>query len=190
MSVTLLLTFAGSAAAFHNAPVVQRTRRTASVVMGDPIKPTDFPVKNVWTTVCSKADLKPSSLKAAFGAGQDILIATDKGGKVFASANVCPHIGTPLDQGTVEDGAIICPLHRSAFDLRTGKLVGPWCPAPPLIGPLTGKLKSPKELKTFQARTQGGSVQVLLDVNAKKRFDSNYWRGILDAQGKVDGSYY
>ena len=25
-------------------------------------------------------------------------------------------------------------------------------------------------------------VQVLLDVNAKKRFDANYWRGILDAQ--------
>ena len=43
--------------------------------------------------------------------------------------------GTPLDQGTVEDNAIVCPLHRSAFDLRTGKLVGPWCPAPPLVGP-------------------------------------------------------
>ena len=128
--------------------------------------------------------------QAAFGAGQDILIATDKGGKIFATANVCPHIGTPLDQGTVEDGAIVCPLHRSAFDLKTGKLVGPWCPAPPLIGPLTGKLKSPRELKTFQVRSQGGNVQVLLDVNAKKRFDANYWRGILDAQGKVDGGYY
>ena len=87
-------------------------------------------------------------------------------------------------------GAIVCPLHRSAFDLKSGKLVGPWCPAPPLIGPLTGKLKSPKELKTFQVRSQGGNVQVLLDVNAKKRFDANYWRGILDAQGKVDGGYY
>ena len=84
----------------------------------------------------------------------------------------------------------MCPLHRSAFDLRTGKLKGPWCPAPPLIGPLTGKLKSPRELQTFQARQQGGKVQVLLDINAKKRFDANYWRGILDAQGKVDGGYY
>lgn len=87
-------------------------------------------------------------------------------------------------------GAIVCPLHRSAFDLRTGKLVGAWCPAPPLIGPLTGKLKSEKSLQTFQCRKQGGKVQVLLDINAKKRFDSNYWRGILDAQGKVDGGYY
>ena len=160
----------------------------ASVVRRDAAasaqNPANFPVKNVWTTVCSAKDLQPSSLKAAFGAGQDILVATDKGGKLFATANVCPHIGTPLDQGTV------CPLHRSAFDLRSGKLVGPWCPAPPLIGPLTGKLKSPRELKTFQVRKQGDKVQVLLDVNAKKRFDSNYWRGILDAQGKVDGGYY
>ena len=153
-------------------------------------KPSDFPIKNVWTTVCSKKELQPNTLKAAFGAGLDILIATNQGGSVFAAANVCPHIGTPLDQGTVENGAIVCPLHRSAFDLRTGKLVGPWCPAPPLIGPLTGKLKSPRELQTFQCRQTAGKVQVLLDVNAKARFDASYWRGILDSQGKVDGGYY
>ena len=38
--------------------------------------PKDYPVKNVWTTVCQKSELKPNSLKAAFGAGQDVLIAT------------------------------------------------------------------------------------------------------------------
>lgn len=51
---------------------------------------------------------------------------------------------------------------------------------PPSLLPLTPS----------QVRKQGDKVQVLLDVNAKKRFDSNYWRGILDAQGKVDGGYY
>jgi len=179
-------TLTGTAAFQVGMPAAPAAARAAPITM----KPSDFPVKNVWTTVCSAADLKPNSLKATFGAGQDILVATDKSGRTFAAANVCPHIGTPLDQGTVEDGAIVCPLHRSAFDLRTGKLVGAWCPAPPLIGPLTGKLKSEKSLQTFQCRKQGGKVQVLLDINAKKRFDSNYWRGILDAQGKVDGGYY
>jgi nitrite reductase/ring-hydroxylating ferredoxin subunit len=226
--MSLSLAFAG-VTSFQAGPLVAPVQRSNAVAMSGTLRPSDFPVKNVWTTVCSSKDLKvlisakdcdnahcdfstaplicptpfaslsdiarlclpqPSSLKAAFGAGQDILIATDKGGKTFAAANVCPHIGTPLDQGTVENGAIICPLHRSAFDLRTGKLVGPWCPAPPLIGPLTGTLKSPKELQTFQCRQQGGKVQVLLDVNAKKRFETTFWRGILDAQGKVDGGYY
>jgi len=184
--VVIKLALAAGALAFQAGSPLAASRRSPAVSMS----PSDFPVKNVWTTVCSTKDLQPSALKSTFGAGQDILIATDKGGKIFAAANVCPHIGTPLDQGTVEGNTIVCPLHRSAFDLKSGKLVGPWCPAPPLIGPLTGKLKSPRELATFQARKQGDKVQVLLDVNAKKRFDSNFWRGVLDAQGKVDGGYY
>jgi len=180
----MLSLLVGAAAFQAGAPLAPRTRSSVSMAAGA------LPVKNVWTTVCSTKELSPSSLKAAFGAGQDILIATDKSSKLFATANVCPHIGTPLDQGTVEGNTIVCPLHRSAFDLKTGKLVGPWCPAPPIVGPLTGKLKSPRELATFQVRKQGDKVQVLLDVNAKARFDSNYWRGVLDAQGKVDGGYY
>jgi nitrite reductase/ring-hydroxylating ferredoxin subunit len=190
MALALSLGVQGFQAGGLAAPVQQRAAVSMAGGKNFGKDPKDYPEKKVWTTVASSKDLKPSSLKACFGAGQDILIATDTGGKVFAAANVCPHIGTPLDQGTVENGAIVCPLHRSAFDLRTGKLVGPWCPAPPLIGPLTGKLKSARELQTFQARNQGGKVQVLLDVNAKKRFDASYWRGILDAQGKVDGGYY
>jgi len=190
MSLALLAGVNGFQAGMPSRPVVAQRAVVEMKGKNFGSDPKDFPTKNVWTTVASSKDIKPSSLKACFGAGQDILIATDQGGKVFAAANVCPHIGTPLDQGTVENGAIVCPLHRSAFDLRSGKLVGPWCPAPPLIGPLTGKLKSARELQTFQARNQGGKVQVLLDVNAKKRFDASYWRGILDAQGKVDGGYY
>merc|ERR1719326_2092744 len=160
--------------AFQAGVPAQGTNARAAVSMAGGNSPSYFPVKNVWTTVCKASDLKPSSLKPVFGAGQDILIATSSNGKVFAAANVCPHIGTPLDRGTVENNAIVCPLHRPAFDLRTGKLVGTWCPAPPLIGPLTGKLKSPRELQVFQARQQGGKVQVLLDINAKKRFDALY----------------
>ena len=39
-------------------------------------------------------------------------------------------------------------------------------------------------------RKQGGQVQVQINVNAKAQFESKYWRGVLDAQGKVDGGYY
>lgn len=156
-----MLALALGAAAFH-APLSSMPTRSHVSMMSkvNQQDPKNFPVKNQWVTVCSTKGLKPGTLKAGFGAGQDILIAVSKSGGTFAAANVCPHIGTPLDQGTVEGNAIICPLHRSAFDLRSGKLVGPWCPAPPLIGPLSGKLKSPRELQVFKCRTQGGSVQV------------------------------
>ena len=37
---------------------------------------------------------------------------------------------------------------------------------------------------------RGGAVSVEVDVNAKTNFESGYWKGILDAQGKTDGGYY
>ena len=29
-----------------------------------------------------------------------------------------------------------------------------------------------------------------VDTNAKKAYEADYWKGILDAQGKNDGTYY
>ena len=37
---------------------------------------------------------------------------------------LCPHRGGALDQGDIEDGAIVCPLHEWAFDLITGRMRG------------------------------------------------------------------
>lgn len=84
----------------------------------------------------------------------------------------------------------MCPLHGTAFDLGTGKLTGAWCPSPPIIGPLTGALKAPRDLPVFPVRQRGGSIEVFVDLNARARFDSGFWKGILDAQGKADGGYY
>ena len=36
----------------------------------------------------------------------------------------------------------------------------------------------------------GSKIQVEVDVNYKANYESGYWRGILDAQGKTDGGYY
>ena len=33
-------------------------------------------------------------------------------------------------------------------------------------------------------------VEVQVDVNYKYNFETDYWQGILDAQGKSDGKYY
>ena len=45
-------------------------------------------------------------------------------------------------------------------------------------------------MTAVQVRKQGSKVQALINVNAKAQFEQNYWRGILDSQGKVDGGYY
>ena len=41
-------------------------------------------------------------------------------GEVYAIDNRCPHMGFPLDKGTVKDGLLACHWHHARFDLRTG----------------------------------------------------------------------
>lgn len=45
-------------------------------------------------------------------------------GQLCALDDTCPHRGGPLGKGDVEDGAVHCPLHGWAFDLKTGVMRG------------------------------------------------------------------
>ncbi len=41
-------------------------------------------------------------------------------GQVYAVDNRCPHMGFPLERGTVRDGILTCHWHHARFDLATG----------------------------------------------------------------------
>lgn len=90
--------------------------------------------------------------------------------------------------GPVKAGKIKDPLTGTAFSLKTGEVVGPWCPNFPFSFLFAGI--QPAGLPVFKAKTGGNAVQVEVDINAKTNFESGYWKGILDAQGKADGGYY
>ena len=121
--------------------------------------------------------------------GLAVLIAADLDGKIFAIANSCPHLGTPLENGRLGEGStIVCPLHKSAFSLATGEVVGDWCPFPPILGPvILGNLAPPEKVSTFPVRAKGANIEVFVDRNLKEQFESKYWSGLLDAQGKATG---
>lgn len=42
-------------------------------------------------------------------------------GALYALDNVCPHAGGPMGEGQIEDGALVCPYHSWAFELKTGR---------------------------------------------------------------------
>merc|ERR1712228_1030264 len=143
-------------------------------------------------TGVSAKDLVPTQLIAVTLAGNDVLIGKTEAGKLFCVGNLCPHIGTPMSEGAdVIGDVIVCPLHGSSFKVTTGELID-WCVSPPIIGPLTGIVVEKKNLLIFDTRTSffGGDIEVLVDTNAKKAYEADYWRGLLDAQGKNDGTYY
>src|SRR5262244_1951830 len=82
----------------------------------------------------SLAELKAKGRLVVHGPHRPILVVHDKD-RVFALDNRCPHMGFPLDRGSVEDGTLTCHWHHARFDLASGCTFDLWaddvptCPA-------------------------------------------------------------
>jgi apoptosis-inducing factor 3 len=57
--------------------------------------------------------------------GKDKVLLWRDNPNVYAFEAECPHLGGPLDEGLIQDGAIRCPWHHATFDLRTGDAIAP-----------------------------------------------------------------
>ena len=136
----------------------------------------------------SQSELSPGKAVSGICAGLDICVAVDTDGSVYALGNKSPVLGTPMAAGRVAGGEIKDPLTGTSFSVKSGQVVGPWCPNFPFN--ILFSVIEPQGLPVFKCKTGGGAVQVEVDVNAKTNFESGYWKGILDAQGKTDGGYY
>ncbi|MEW6475704.1 MAG: Rieske (2Fe-2S) protein [Actinomycetota bacterium] len=60
------------------------------------------------------------SLVVSGPAGAPVVVVNDAG-EFLAVDDTCPHAGGSLQEGHVDDGLIVCPLHSYSFDLRTGE---------------------------------------------------------------------
>lgn len=185
MKTILLLALVACAAAFSTMPARMRATRSS-------LQMKSITKREEWVPVLKSNDIAAGDLVPVEVDGLALLVAADLDGKIFAIANSCPHLGTPLENGRLGEGStIVCPLHKSAFSLETGDVVGDWCPFPPILGPLVlGNLAPPEKVSTFPVRAKGQNIEVFVDRNLKERFESKYWSGLLDAQGKATGDYY
>ena len=73
----------------------------------------------------SLAELKAKGRLVVRGRHRPILLVHDNG-RVFALDNRCPHMGFPLDRGSVEDGILTCHWHHARFDLASGCTFDLW----------------------------------------------------------------
>jgi nitrite reductase/ring-hydroxylating ferredoxin subunit len=82
----------------------------------------------------SLKELKAKGRLVVHGPHRPILVICDKD-RIFALDNRCPHMGFPLDRGSVEDGTLTCHWHHARFDLASGCTFDLWaddvptCPA-------------------------------------------------------------
>jgi len=174
-----------------------------------------------WIIVAPKTRISPGEIVAVTAAGIDLLLVASKDGSALhCVANSCPHLGTPLEIGSLErlpiessgppssvnpfgsknsdvqpvqkessffkekdiarmlkqDGCedcIVCPLHKTAFALKSGEVRGEWCPYPPVIGKLTGRVKKESPLPVFDVRTKGKNIEVRLNTPVEIGDDSS-----------------
>jgi nitrite reductase/ring-hydroxylating ferredoxin subunit len=70
-------------------------------------------------------ELKSKGRLVVRGAHRPILVVEDRG-QLFALDNRCPHMGFPLDRGSIEDGILTCHWHHARFDLASGCTFDLW----------------------------------------------------------------
>ena len=90
------------------------------------------------------SDLAEGSMAAADINGVHVLLARI-GGEVSAVEGTCTHEETDLALGFMIEDRVVCPLHLSQFDLRTGKVLNPPAEVP---------------LKRFNVKIEDGTILV------------------------------
>jgi len=90
------------------------------------------------------ADLGEGAMVAVDVKETHILLAKI-GGEVSAVSGTCTHEETDLGLGFVIEDRVVCPLHLSQFDLRTGQVMNPPAEVP---------------LKRFNVKIEGGTIFV------------------------------
>ena len=74
-------------------------------------------------------DLSEGSISAVDLKGKHVLLSKI-GGEVSAVSGVCTHEETDLGSGFVIEDRVVCPLHLSQFELKTGAVMNPPATAP------------------------------------------------------------
>jgi nitrite reductase/ring-hydroxylating ferredoxin subunit len=97
-----------------------------------------------WVQVAKAADVAAGGMLAVT-AGDKQLALYNLGGTFYATDNECTHAYAMLTDGTIDGEVIECPLHGGAFDIKTGKGLGP-----PIFC----------DIKCYPARVKGDAVEV------------------------------
>jgi nitrite reductase/ring-hydroxylating ferredoxin subunit len=79
----------------------------------------------------SLEELKAKGRLVVHGRHRPILVIYDRG-RIFALDNRCPHMGFPLERGSVTDGILTCHWHHARFDLESGCTFDLWADDVPI----------------------------------------------------------
>ena len=105
-------------------------------------------------------ELKTGGCRVVTGGGHAIAVFHHDG-RVYAVDNRCPHMGFPLDRGSVKDGILTCHWHNARFDLASGGTFNPFA----------------DDVRSFPVTVVDGEVWV--DPQPAQRDETQHWSGRL-----------
>ncbi|SEC27760.1 Ferredoxin subunit of nitrite reductase or a ring-hydroxylating dioxygenase [Rhizobiales bacterium GAS188] len=107
-------------------------------------------------------ELKDKGRLVLRGPHRPILVVNDRD-HLYAFDNRCPHMGFPLDRGSVEDGILTCHWHHARFDLASGCTFDLWA----------------DDVPTCPVEVRGGEVWVKAEFGPSE--PAAYWRQRLES---------
>ena len=111
--------------------------------------------------VCPLNHLKERGCVVITGGGHTIAVFYHDS-KVYAVDNRCPHMGFPLDRGSVKDGILTCHWHHARFDLSSGGTFNPFA----------------DDVRSFPVNVVDGEVWVNLEPTPRDEVD--HWSRRLE----------
>jgi nitrite reductase/ring-hydroxylating ferredoxin subunit/uncharacterized membrane protein len=73
--------------------------------------------------VLDEEELPQDGTRRVSANGAEVLLSRSSSGEVCAISSICGHFGGPLDEGDREGDTVVCPWHRSRFDLCSGEAI-------------------------------------------------------------------
>lgn len=95
-------------------------------------------------TVAEASALGEGDLLGVHVGGKPVVIGR-VGGQVYAIGGICSHAYARLEDGDLDGEVVMCPLHNSGFDIKTGAAI---------------RLPATEPVPTYQVRLEGGQIQV------------------------------
>src|SRR5262245_41990402 len=74
---------------------------------------------STWIKVAQAGDFETTDRKVVSAGDRPVLVLRHAGG-FYAVDNRCPHMGFPLDKGSIKDCILTCHWHHARFDLSSG----------------------------------------------------------------------
>ncbi len=108
-----------------------------------------------YVPVLEESDLSDSGMRRVEVDGVGVLLSRTQGGKICAIAATCNHFSGPLQEGEREGDTVVCPWHKSRFDLCTGQAIDG-----PAVFPQSH----------YHTRVRNGNIEVKADAeNVQKK---------------------